>query len=164
LQFLGREGNAETAHGSRLTAHGSRLTAHGSRLTAHRVPSRACVSRFVGCLIALWAACAVAESPDEPVFRDTWLENLGDYVAAPADLAYYEAQRRALQRYVECQRAGYAGVSDADAAAVAAGCAAERSAYLGTLPAAEASRIAEQVDAAVRREFTGVRAPAELEP
>jgi hypothetical protein len=48
--------------------------------------------------------------------------------------------------------------------AVVAGCAAERSAYVGTLPPAEAPRIAEQVDDAVRRELTGVSAPAEIEP
>jgi hypothetical protein len=163
LAFRGEGTMLWTSHVSRLTSHVSRLTSHVSRLTSH-VPSKLRVSRFVSCLIAVWAACAVAESTDEPVFRDTWLENLGDYVASPADLAYYEAQRRALQRYVDCQRAGYAEISSADGVAVVAGCAAERSAYVGTLPPAEAPRIAEQVDDAVRRELTGVSAPAEIEP
>jgi hypothetical protein len=66
--------------------------------------------------------------------------------------AHQQAQRRAIEAYVECLKGRYGRDDGLDASEATDGCAAERSAYARLLPEDLQASILEGVDAAVHGE------------
>lgn len=66
--------------------------------------------------------------------------------------SHQQAQRRAIEAYVECLKGRYGRDDGLDASEAADGCAAERSAYASLLPEDLQASILEEVDAAVHGE------------